>query len=107
MKRCWTCRKFKAEHQRSHGKMESFGVPVWKWEEITMYFITKLPHTMLWVDSIRVIVNSLIKSTHFIPIQERIYVKKLADVYIQEVVERHGVPVSVVSNRDVQFTSSF
>ena len=57
---------------------------------------------MIWV-----IVDRLTKSTHFIPIKENNSTEKLADVYICEVVARHGVLVSMVSNRDVQFTSRF
>ena len=72
-----------------------------------MDFITKLPRTVHRVDSIWVIVDRLTKSVHFIMIQESISMNKLADIYFREVVTRHGVPVSVVSDRDVQFTSRF
>lgn len=51
--------------------------------------------------------DRLTKSMLFIPIQENIYAEKLAEVYIREVVARHGVPVSVVSDRDVMFISIF
>lgn len=82
-------------------------VPVWKWEEITIDFITKQPRTAREVDSIWVIVDRLTKSAHFILIQESILAEKLADIYIWEVVVRHGVSVSMVSHRDVRFTSRF
>ena len=49
----------------------------------------------------------LSKSAHFIPIHESISAEKLAEIYVREVVARHGVPVSVVSDRDVCFTSRF
>ena len=107
VERCLTCRKVKAEHQRPHGKMQPLDIPVWKWEDITMDFITKLPRTARGVDSIWVVVDRLTKSAHFIPIQESISAEKLADIYVREIVARHGVPVSVVSDRDVRFTSRF
>ena len=107
VERCLTCRKVKAEHQRPHGKMQPLDIPLWKWEDITMDFITKLPRTARGVDSIWVIVDRLTKSAHFIPIQESISAEKLADIYIREIVARHGVPVSVISDRDVRFTSMF
>ena len=107
VERCLTCRKVKAEHQRPHGKMQPLDIPLWKWEDITMDFITKLPRTARGVDSIWVIVDRLTKSAHFIPIQESISAEKLADIYIREIVARHGVPVSVISDRDVRFTSRF
>ena len=72
-----------------------------------MDFITKLPRTMCGVDSIWVIVDRLTKITYFIPIQKSISAEKLAEIYIREVVARHGVPVSVVYDRDVRSTSRF
>lgn len=107
VERCLTYRKVKAEHQRAHGKMQPLDIPVWKWEDITMDFITKLPMTARGVDSIWVVVDWLTKSAHFIPIQESISAEKLVDIYVREIVARHGVPVSVVSDRDVRFTSRF
>ena len=49
---CLTCRKVKAEHQRPHGKVQPLPIPMWKWKEITMDFITKLPRTTRGVDAI-------------------------------------------------------
>ena len=68
VERCLTCRKVKAEHQIPHNKMQPLDIPVWKWEDITMDFITKLLRTARGVDSIWVIVDRLTKSAHFIPI---------------------------------------
>ena len=107
VERCLTCRKVKAEHQRPHGKMQPLDIPLWKWEDTTMDFISKLPRTARGVDSIWVIVDRLTKSTYFIPIQESISAEKLADIYIREIVARHEVSVSVISDRDVRFTSRF
>ena len=107
VERCLTCRKVKVEHHRPHGKMQPLDIPIWKWEEITMDFITKLPWTAHGVDLIWVIVDRLNKSVYFIPIQESIFMEKLVEVYIREVVARHGVPVSVVLDRDVRLTSRF
>ena len=102
-----TCSKVKAEHQRPHGKVQSLPIPMWKWEDITMDFITKLPRTARGVVAIMVILDRLMESAHFIPISESIPAENLVDIYVQEVVARHGVPVSVVSDRDVHFTSRF
>ena len=70
-----------------------------------MDFITKLPRTARGVGSIWFIVDQLTKSAHFIPIQESISAERLIDIYIREVVARHGVPFLVISDRDVRFTS--
>ncbi|CAH1418427.1 unnamed protein product [Lactuca virosa] len=107
VERCLTCRIVKAEHQRSHGKLQPLEIPMWKWEHITMDFITKLPRTTKGFDFIWVIVDRLTKSAHFLAIRESSSAEKLADVYVREIVSRHGVPVSIVSDRDVSFTSRF
>ena len=107
VERCLTCRKFKAEQQRPHGKMQPLEILVWKWEYIITDFITKLPRTACGVDLIWVIMDRLTKRAHFIMIQESISVEKLVEIYVREVVARHGVSVSVVSDRDVHFTSKF
>ena len=72
-----------------------------------MGFITKAPRTTCGVDSILVIVDKLTNSAYFILIFKSIYVEKLTGIYVREVVVRHGVPLLVVSDRDVRFTSSF
>ncbi|XP_052622433.1 uncharacterized protein LOC128127784, partial [Lactuca sativa] len=107
VERCLTCRKVKAEHQRPHGKLQPLEIPEWKWEQITMDFITKLPRTARGVDAIWVIVDRLTKSAHFLAISESSSAEKLAEIYVKEVVSRHGVPISIVSDRDVRFTSRF
>ena len=72
-----------------------------------MDFITKLSRTAKGFDAIWVIVNRLTKSAHFPPIWESSSAEKLADLYIREIVARHGVPFSIVLDRDVRFTSRF
>ena len=72
-----------------------------------MDFITKLPRTERGFDVIGVTVDRLTKSAHFLAIWESSSAEKLIDVYIIKIVARHGVMASIVSNRDVQFTSRF
>ncbi|KAD3066428.1 hypothetical protein E3N88_34308 [Mikania micrantha] len=80
---------------------------MWKWEQISMDFITKLPKTASGCDTIWVIVDRLTKSAHFLPIKETDKLDKLTRIYIKEVVTRHGVPISIISDRDSRFTSHF
>ena len=61
--------------------------------------------TMKGHDAIWVIIDRLSKSAHFIPIKTSHSLEQLADLYVQEIVRLHGVPKSIVSDRDVQFTS--
>ncbi|GKD53934.1 putative reverse transcriptase domain-containing protein [Tanacetum coccineum] len=70
-----------------------------------MDLITKLPKSSSGYDAIWVIVNRLTKSTHFLPIREDYKMEKLARIYINEIVVRHGVPVSIISDRDGRFAS--
>jgi hypothetical protein len=107
VEKCLTCLRVKAEHQRPHGKLQPLEIPVWKWEHITMDLITKLPRTPRNFDAIWVIVDRLTKSAHFIAMRESSSAEKLADIYVREIVARHGVPVTVISDRDVRFTSRF
>nr|GEV03318.1 putative reverse transcriptase domain-containing protein [Tanacetum cinerariifolium] len=70
--KCLTCAKVKAEHQRPSGLLVQPKIPEWKWDNITMDFVTKLPK-----------------------------------IYRKEVVTRHGIPVSIISDRDPRFASNF
>ncbi|GJW73338.1 putative reverse transcriptase domain-containing protein [Tanacetum coccineum] len=107
VEKCLTCLKVKAEHQKPYGKIQPLEIPVWKWEKITMDFITKLPKATKKHDAIWVIVDRLTKSAHFIPIRENMPVHKLAKIYVNEIAARHRVPVSIVSDRDGCFTYKF
>lgn len=105
--KCLTCSKVKAEYQKPSGLLQQPEIPQWKWEHITMDFVTKLPRTTKGHDSIWVIVDRLTKSAHFLPIREDYKMEKLSHIYINEVVARHGVPLSIISDRDSRFTSRF
>nr|GEY49890.1 reverse transcriptase domain-containing protein [Tanacetum cinerariifolium] len=74
---------------------------------ITMDFVLRLPRTPSGYDSIWVIVNHLTKSAHFLPMKKIDSIEKLAQQYLKEIFYRHGVPVSIISDRDSLFTSRF
>ncbi|GJY49005.1 putative reverse transcriptase domain-containing protein [Tanacetum coccineum] len=82
-------------------------IPVWKWEGIAMDFVTKLPRTSSGHDTIWVIVDRLTKSAHFLPMREDFKMDRLARLYLNEIVARHGVPISIILDRDSHFTSRF
>ncbi|GJZ09624.1 putative reverse transcriptase domain-containing protein [Tanacetum coccineum] len=105
--KCLTCAKVKAEHQKPSGLLQQSEILVWKWERITMNFITKLPRTPSGYDSIWVIVDRLTKSAHFIPMNEKYKMEKLTQLYLKEIVCRHGVPVSIISDQDPRFVSRY
>ncbi|GJV55277.1 reverse transcriptase domain-containing protein [Tanacetum coccineum] len=105
--KCLTYAKVKAEHQRPSSLLQQPKIPEWKWEKIAMDFITKLPRSSSGHDAIWVIVDRLTKSAHFLAIREDYSMEKLARLYIDEIVARHGVPTSIISDRDGRFTSRF
>ncbi|GJX13090.1 putative reverse transcriptase domain-containing protein [Tanacetum coccineum] len=109
--KCLTCARVKAEHQRPSGLLVQPAIPEWKWDNITMdfitNFITKLPKSSQGFDTIWVIVDRLTKSAHFLPIRENDPLDKLARLYLNRIVARHGIPVSIICDRDGRFTSNF
>nr|GFC23397.1 putative reverse transcriptase domain-containing protein [Tanacetum cinerariifolium] len=68
--RCFICQQVKIEHQRASGLLQQLDIPVWKWNEISMDFITRLPQTQRRHDAIWVVVDRLTKSAHFLPIRK-------------------------------------
>jgi len=105
--KCLTCQQVKAEHQVPAGLLHPLSVPEWKWERITMDFVTGLPRTQSSHDAVWVIVDRLTKSAHFLPVRMDYSLERLARLYIYEIVKLHGVPVAIVSDRDPRFTSRF
>ena len=104
---CLTCQKAKVEHQRPGGTLQPLEIPEWKWESISMDFVTGLPKTSKKNDSIWVIVDRLTKSAHFLPVRTTFTVENLTKIYIAEIVRLHGIPSSIISDRDPKFTSHF
>ncbi|GKA26479.1 putative reverse transcriptase domain-containing protein [Tanacetum coccineum] len=105
--KCLTCLKVKGEHQKPSGLLVQPETPQWEWDNITMDFITKLPRTSSGYDTIWVYVDRLTKSAHFLPMRENDPMDKLTRLYMKEVVTRHGIPVSIICDRDGRFTSQF
>nr|GFC86332.1 putative reverse transcriptase domain-containing protein [Tanacetum cinerariifolium] len=105
--KCLTCLKVKAEHQKPSGLLVQPEIPQWKWDNITMDFVTKLPKAQSGNDTIWVVVDRLTKSVHFLPMKETNPMDKLARLYLKEVVTRHGILVSIICDRDPRFTSNF
>nr|GEZ34688.1 putative reverse transcriptase domain-containing protein [Tanacetum cinerariifolium] len=78
---CLTCAKVKAEHLKPSGLLQQLDIPEWKWENVTMDFVTGLPRTPSGYDLIWVIVDRLTKSTHFFPKKKTDSIEKLAEFY--------------------------
>ena len=85
---CLICQKVKIEHQKPAGMLKPLDI-------LAKY------------DAIWVIVDRLTKTAHFLPIDIRYSLEKLTQLYIKEVVRLHGIPSSIISDRDPRFTSRF
>ncbi|GJT86520.1 putative reverse transcriptase domain-containing protein [Tanacetum coccineum] len=105
--KCLTCSKVKAEHQRLSSLLQQPEILEWKWDRIAMDFVMKLPKTSSGHDLIWVIMDRLTKSTHFLPMHEDFKMDRLARLYLNEIIARHGVRISIISDGDGCFTSRF
>nr|GEZ50307.1 reverse transcriptase [Tanacetum cinerariifolium] len=79
--KCLTCQQVKIKHQRASGLLQPLDIPTWKWDQISMDFVTGLPFTFKKNDAIWVVVDRLIKSAYFLPIQQGDSVSKLAEIF--------------------------
>ena len=97
----------KAEHKNLGGLLEEIHVPTCKLEDINMVFMVDLPRIQKQYDSLWVIVNSLIKSAHFIPVKSTYSAKHYSKIYTDDIVCRYGILLSIISDRCSQITSRF
>jgi len=97
----------KAEHQHPAGLLQPLPIPEWKWEIISLDFITGLPKNAKENDSIMVVVDKLSKAAHFIPIKSTFKAVNIVEFFMKEIFRIHGIPKMVISNRDAKFTGNF
>lgn len=104
---CPACQHNKATNQKEAGLLQPLPIPSRKWESIGMDFIVQLPCTTAGHDSILVVIDRLSKLVHLIPTTTEATALDVANLVIKEVVKHHGLPSSIVSDRDSKFTSHF
>jgi hypothetical protein len=102
--RCLECQQVKAEHRQPVGLLQPHAILESKWEVISMDFIVGLPLKARRHDSIFVVVDTLTKSTHFIPVRTTYQAPDIVRVFISEIVRLHGVPKNIISDRGSVFT---
>ena len=107
LSKCLTCQQVKAEHQELPCLLNPIPIPQWKWDNITMDFVSDFPLTRRKHDSIWVIVDRLTKSAHFLPVQFDYSMDWLTELYVNEIVRLRGIPLSIVFDCDPRFTSRF
>ena len=105
--KCMECQRVKVEHRHPAGLLQPLPIPEWKWEVVTIDFITKFPRSSSRHDSIMVVVDKLTKAAHFVPVKSTPKATNIAEIYMKEIARLHGVPKAIISNRDSKFTSNF
>ena len=109
---CTTCAQNKSTRHKPYGEQQQIEAPQQAWQDITMDFIVKLPLskdtiTDIKYDNILVVVDRLTKYAHFIPWKEKGNAKDLAKVILKEIIANHGIPQSIISDRDKLFIPKF
>src|SRR5205807_9973954 len=103
---CDSCQRNKATRHKKYGLLDPLDIPNRPWEDISMDFIVGLPEsggqTKIWV-----IVDRFSKMAHFIPLSTDTPIKEIANIFLREVWYLHGLPSSIVSDRDSHFQSHF
>jgi hypothetical protein len=104
--KCLEFQKVKVEHQNPIRLFQPIQILKWKWEVISMDFITGLPKTIKQHDAIMVVVDNLSKEAHFIPIKSTYKYIDVANVFMKEIFILHSFPKTIISDKDYKFTSN-
>ena len=96
--RCFECQQVKIEHQNPTGLLQPFPIPSWKWEIISLDFVTGLPKNKNLNDSIMVVVDKLSKEAHFIPVKTTYKAANIADIFLKQIFRLHGIPKVIISD---------
>jgi hypothetical protein len=104
---CHACQMVKPSHQRTPGLLQPLPIPSMPWESISMDLITSLPPTANRHDAIFTIVDRFSKMCHFIPTTSNVDAPGLASLFITHIMKLHGLPKSIISDRDPRFTGHF
>ena len=105
---CLTCQRTKPRNVKPYGLLEPLEIPSRRWDDISMDFITHLPVSpSTGHESVLVIVDRLSKGVHFVPCNMDMTAEDTAALFIKEFFRLHGLPKSIVSDRDPRFTAEF
>jgi transposase InsO family protein len=106
-KECDACQRTKASTQPPIGELQPMPIPHRPWQSIGMDFLMPVPESKNGHNAILVIVDRLTKMAHFIPTTDKVTAKETAELFLQNIFRYHGLPDSIVSDRDPRFTSHF
>ena len=106
IRECDVCQRIKAETVAPAGLLQPLAIPTKPWSNVSLDFVNGLPKSQGF-EVILVVVDRLIKYVYFIPLSHLYSAAKVARLYMQYVFKLHGLPTSLVSDRDATFTSTF
>jgi hypothetical protein len=104
--RCIECQKMKVEHKHPAGLLQPLPIPKNKWEFITMDFITGLHRMNKKHNSIMVVVEKLTKDAHFVLVKTTHTLANIEEIFMKEISRLHGIPRTIISDKDTKFTSN-
>ncbi|MCO5595405.1 hypothetical protein L7F22_049447 [Adiantum nelumboides] len=107
VRECLVCQKVKHDRHKVYGKLKPLPVPDKPWESIAMDFITDLPRSKNGNDAISTIIDRFSKQAHFLPVKKTIKADHMAKIFLAQIFKHHGMPKSIVSDRDPRMTSLF
>jgi hypothetical protein len=105
--KCLECQQVKMVHRHPAGLLQLLPILEWRWETISMDFMTKIPKSTKKNDGIMVVVDKLSKATHFIPVESACKAIDIANIFMKEIFRLHGISKEIISDRDTKFTSNF
>ena len=104
---CLVCQQAKYSCQKTPGLLQPLGIPEQPWTDLSMNFITQLPKTKGGHNAVAVFVDRLTNMVRLAATTTEVSAETAANLLVQHVVRHHGLPTSIVSDRDVRFTSKF
>ncbi|GJP43592.1 hypothetical protein CLOM_g3035 [Closterium sp. NIES-68] len=104
---CDTCQRMKSSKQKKAGLLQPLPVPEQPWQVVSLDFITGLPPTSSGHDAILVVIDKFSKMGHFIPTHTTARTEETAQLFVRHIISQHGIPTTLISDRDPKFTSKF
>ncbi|GJP51480.1 hypothetical protein CLOM_g10646, partial [Closterium sp. NIES-68] len=104
---CDTCQRMKSTKQKKAGLLQPLPVPEQPWQVVSLDFITGLPPTSSGHDAILVVIDKFSKMGHFIPTHTTARTEETAQLFVRYIISQHGIPTTLISDRDPKFTSKF
>ncbi|GJP30128.1 hypothetical protein CLOM_g22514 [Closterium sp. NIES-68] len=104
---CDTCQRMKSSKQKKAGLLQPLLVLEQPWQMVSLDFITGLPPTTSGHDAFLVVIDKFSKMGHFIPTHTTARTEQTAQLFVRHIISQHGIPTTLISDRDPKFTSKF